>query len=426
MGKPCNCKMKRCSIEEKKRETIHEQYWNMNRHEQKMWLASYCRFNSPKRRYSVANENETKRRKVTRQLFLPVSGKEISVCQKMFLSTLGFATDKPLETLQKSKNEVGVVARDQRGLHPPKHKLTDVDLSHVIAHIKKYKPCISHYRREHFPHRLFLPSELDIVEMHQDFVNECEETGRRSVSYLSYWRQVKIMKISFSNLGCEECEICDEYLIHIAEKTKENVDSGDVVRKKSRKAISGELTSTEKGEEAENTPPDATATSKDVSSQVKSCSDDCTICSKYKIHKELYALSLKKYDEDKERSLTDKSIIFLSADLQKVILLPRLPGYKVCLFTSRLITFNMTFAPLGKKGVHHEFNPVGILWHEEIAGRKDENISSAFYKIIQHHQFRDSSDWVLWTDNCGASVGHFLLCSFRWSTVLTTTYSPLQ
>ena len=209
------------------------------------------------------------------------------------------------------------------------------------------------------------------------------------------------MKISFSNLGCEECEICDEYLIHIAEKTKENVDSADVVRKKSRKAISGELTSTEKGEEAENTPPGATATSKDVSNQVKSCSDDCTICSKHKIHKELCALSLKKYDEDKERSLTDKSIIFLSADLQKVILLPRLPGYKVCLFTSRLITFNMTSAPLGKKGVHHEFNPVGILWHEEIAGRKDENISSAFYKIIQHHQFRDSSDWVLWTDNCG-------------------------
>ena len=349
----------------------------------------------------MANENETKQRKVTRQLFLPVSGKEISVCQKMFLSTLGFATDKPSETLQKSKNEVGVVAKDQRGLHPPKHKLTDIDLSHVIAHIKKYKPCISHYQREHSPHRLFLPSELDIVEMHQDFVNECEETGRRSVPYLSYWRQVKIMKISFSDLGCEECEICDEYLIHIAEKTKENVDSADIIRKKSRKAISGELTSTEKSEEAENTPPDATATSKDVSSQVKSCSDDCTICSKYKIHKELYALSLKKYDEDKERSLTDKSIIFLSADLQKIILLPRLPGYKVCLFTSRLITFNMTFAPLGKKGVHHEFNPVGILWHEEIAGRKDENISSAFYKIIQHHQFRDSSDWVLWTDNCG-------------------------
>ena len=79
-----------------------------------MWLASYCRFNSPKRRYSVANQNESRRRKVSRELFLPVKGKEISVCQKMFLATLGFATDKPLETLQKSKNEVGVAAKNQK------------------------------------------------------------------------------------------------------------------------------------------------------------------------------------------------------------------------------------------------------------------------------------------------------------------------
>ncbi len=295
MREPCGCQAKKCSIEEEKRTLIHQQYWTLDAQERKMWLSCYCKFHSPKRRYSASNENGTRRRKVSRELFLPVNGKEVSVCQKMFLGTLGFSTDKALQTLQKTKTEVGVVIPDQRGKHPPKHKITEEDRNFIIQHILKFKPCISHYRREHAPNRLYLPSELDISEMYQDYENDCKERGWKSLGYISYYRQVKAMNISFASLGCEECELCDGYRIHIEESTKENTDSTEVVRKKTKKSKevdeNAETTSesrkktkrtkstatTNKGREKVSTPTTPT-----TPEEVKMCSDDCEICIRYK------------------------------------------------------------------------------------------------------------------------------------------------
>ena len=67
--------------------------------------------------------------------------------------------------------------------------------------------------------------------------------------------------------------------------------------------------------------------------------------------------------------------------MQKVMLLPRLPGYKKSLFTTRLITINQSFAPISDSK-NHKKKPVGILWHEAIADRKDEDVCSAYYKNV--------------------------------------------
>ena len=61
---------------------------------------------------------------------------------------------------------------------------------------------------------------------------------------------------------------------------------------------------------------------------------------------------------------TDK--ITVSVEMQKVIMLPRLPGIKEAIFCKCLVVFNETFAPTGKKA---NMKPVGILWHETIEGR---------------------------------------------------------
>ena len=127
--------------------------------------------------------------------------------------------------------------------------------------------------------------------------------------------------------------------------------------------------------------------------------EKCTVCDRYAIHAK-ERLSLEHYGFDKAAAETDKGTLYLSCDLQKVILLPRLPGYKKCLFTSRLISFNMTFAPIGKRGKTNKLKPVGVLWHEAVSGRKDENIASTFKKIFSYSTFRDFSRWVLWADNC--------------------------
>ena len=57
-----------------------------------------------------------------------------------------------------------------------------------------------------------------------------------------------------------------------------------------------------------------------------------------------------------------------------------------CVFTTRLITMTQSFSPIGQES---KYKSVGILWHEAIAGRKDEYVSSAFFKLLMLPQFRD-------------------------------------
>ena len=61
----------------------------------------------------------------------------------------------------------------------------------------------------------------------------------------------------------------------------------------------------------------------------------------------------------------------------------------------------MTFAPIGEYGKHYKKQALGILWHEEINGRKDEDILSAYYNLFFSYQFRDSKNFLIWVNNCG-------------------------
>ena len=72
--------------------------------------------------------------------------------------------------------------------------------------------------------------------------------------------------------------------------------------------------------------------------------------------------------------------ILLSADMQKVILLPRLPGFKLCFFTIRVVVINDSFAPILNKVTKCDMKALGVLWHEAIMGRNDEDVASAFIK----------------------------------------------
>ena len=177
-------------------------------------------------------------REFTREFWLSTvvsgDGSQFHVCQKMFLSTLGYRTDKVLRNLQKSTGECDVISPDQRGRHVPKHKISVDDEQFLKHDIMKYKPNISHYRREHAPNRLYLSSELTVNEMYTDYKRCVTEVGQKILSYVSYWRQIKQMNISFAKLGVEECELCDEFKIHINEKESPVADSTEIVRKKTR------------------------------------------------------------------------------------------------------------------------------------------------------------------------------------------------
>ena len=93
-----------------------------------------------------------------------------------------------------------------------------------------------------------------------------------------------------------------------------------------------------------------------------------------------------------------------SVDMEKVIMLPRMPGVKQCIFTRRLIGYHKTFAPLDEK---QQAKPYGIIWHEAIRGRKAEDVTSIFLRVMR--SFRDARELTLWGDNCSSQNKNWAL-----------------
>ena len=121
------------------------------------------------------------------------------------------------------------------------------------------------------------------------------------------------------------------------------------------------------------------------------------------------------YRQDSAQLWSEDTIGY-AVDLQTVLLLPYLHDLKVCMFTSRLVTFNETFARMGKDktGKH-----VLTVWNESVAGRKREDIASTFAYVIQ--KIRDAAKFVFWLDNCASQNKNWTLYTIC---LLYTSPSP--
>lgn len=105
--------------------------------------------------------------------------------------------------------------------------------------------------------------------------------------------------------------------------------------------------------------------------------------------------------------VTSINTLYVAADLEKVIMLPRIDQFKKVLFCQRIVVFNETFAPIDR---HQNINPFACLWYECISGRKKEDIISAFHAFFLHH--RDELNFVIWLDNCAGQNKNWTLMSY--------------
>ena len=158
------------------------------------------------------------------------------------------------------------------------------------------------------------------------------------------------MNISFAKLGHEECEVCMKNEEH-------------------------------KKEVGEN-------------------EHDCADCKKHIEHIQRDKLCRGCYKEDKKaQDDGSNDTLYVSLDLQKVRMLPEIPGVKTAVFTQRICAYNESFVPIGKgEGL---IPPHAFIWHQGIAGRMDEDITSCFVSFINNMN-RDVRHLVIWTDNCTA------------------------
>ncbi len=246
-----------------------------------------------------------------------------------------------------TSTEIGsaTAAKDRRGTHPNKKK---VNKNPIIEHIRSFNPAIGHYRRAHAPNRLYLPSDVTNIKlMHDDYLT----TDSTKCGYEVYRKEVKKLNISFAVLGNEECEQCMTAGVHETENH-------------SGKSL-----------------------------------DSCKECQKQEVHLRKAKEAREAYQKDKDAPKTE-GVVAVSADLQKVIMLPRIPGVKSVLFTKRIIAFNETFAHVGEQDRKLKRKHFLALWNETVKGRKAEDICSTFWQFLK--QNRDAEEIIVWVDNCSA------------------------
>lgn len=271
------------------------------------------------------------------------------VCKKFYLATIGCGeTSGIVATAKRSPNKL-VPTPDKRG-----SKKLEVNETHICIdnHIKSFNPCISHYRREHAPNRLYLPHEMTITEMHTDYLDKNPD---RQITYTTYMRRVQNLNISFAKLGEEECERCE------------------MLKQKPHQKEEG------------------------------TCIDTCETCAEALTHKLHTTEARTAYKEDGENIIPGR--IVRSIDLQKVIMLPRLPGFKSACFTRRLVGFHHTFAPVGSYCKDNKV--ISVVWHEGVSGRKCEDMASSVQLAIKADRY--ATELLYYMDNCSGQNKNYAL-----------------
>ena len=334
----CSCKNK-CNIKVnlEQRRKIHEEFWQLDANTRRNFI--YHRVYRSNKNQSTIGHVSRRDSTFAYSLVHPESNEEISVCKVFFLTTLGFHPKNDavvMSVMTATPRNASTAVADKRGKHPPSNKM---DVTEIRQHILSHHPQISHYRREHAPKRKYLPNDLTIRSMHADYLDKFPDN---LCSYETYRKSVSDENISFTKLGEEQCEVCLLYY-----------NSHDI-----------------------NT------CRMNVNAQSQEAHRHCDACLEWRNHTERAREARKQYRQHADAKWSDDYSV-RSVDLQKVMLIPTMPGCKTAVFTSRVVGFNETFALMGKYSKANRKNLV-VAWHEATAGRKAEEIAAAYLTALKY------------------------------------------
>ena len=175
------------------------------------------------------------------------------------------------------------------------------------------------------------------------------------------------MNISFTKLGEEQCELCEEYTYHRCQRKQD-------------------------------------------SNKQESGNKNCEKCERIKIHLERGKKSQESYKADSRKNARNAETCF-TIDMQKVLMFRHLPGMKTAQFTRRIIIINQSIAPFGEFKNKRQHKAKGYFWHEGIQGRKDENLASVVWKFLLESEHRDCKNIKIWCDSCTGQNKNWTLYS---------------
>jgi len=189
----CSCK-KKCNenMHSEQRRKIHKEFWQLDANARRNFI--YHRVRRLNKQKSTIGHVSRRDSTFAYSLVHPGSNEEISVCKVFFLTTLGFHPKNDaavMSVMYATLRNASTAAADRRGKHTPSNKM---DVTEIRQHILHYHPQVSHYRREHAPNRRYLPNDLTVRSMHDDYL---EKFPDNPCSYETYRKCVSAENISF-------------------------------------------------------------------------------------------------------------------------------------------------------------------------------------------------------------------------------------
>ena len=189
-----NCR-KKCNTKFHKgrRTEMNKEFWQLSYNQRRQWIVGATTTVAPARRQG----DQVKPRTSTYYYKMrDSSGKEIPVCKTFFLQTLGYKGNNNsfIQTMLKPLEAgTSTALDDKRGKHSPKNK---IDRQSIKDHIESFHPSILHYCRVHAPNRRYVPTDLNIKYMYDDYL------GRNpAISFELYRQTLKAMNVSFTKSG---------------------------------------------------------------------------------------------------------------------------------------------------------------------------------------------------------------------------------
>lgn len=340
----CRCKYECRLLTSEQKELLFLQFYQLSAEEQGSYILNRMELvKIGRRRHGTYTDPSESRRQATLQYIVPTCSGVRQVCSATFKSIFAISSRR-LQTIQ-TKKKMGCAAyRDERGKNPQSHahkrKYSEDDRSLVKQHINSFPREESHYGRTK-TRKEYLSSDLNVSRLYLAFKGLYPDSNITQ----KYYRQVFIKdfpNISFRRPRTDTCQVCDRLSIKI------KADAPD------RQTVSREL----------------------------------------QIHQRKAQKAVKLLgDGMNESQLPLSEMCTVSMDLQQVMFVPTLT-HSSMFYARQLSTYNFC--------VHVGDNNDSFMcvWHEGIAGRGGNEISSCFLKVMSSEVVTKKKSLTVWCDNC--------------------------
>lgn len=266
------------------------------------------------------------------------------VCQRFFLKCLQINGGRVIRALD--SEAINPSAIDRRGKKIPANKTSESDLRYLNEFISNFPAYESHYGRGSSDKK-YLDPNLNIVRLYREYKMKCDFSGRTVLKEAVFRREFNIKhNLEFKHRKSDACAMCEEYKIKLSEP---NLDYKEKCRL-----------------------------------------ENCKL-----VHLDMCKRKIEEFKEDiKKAENSNGSLQVLTMDLEKTLETPVLKAadfyYKRCLWTYNFCIYN----EVEKKAYMYT-------WHEAVAGRGADEVSSCIKKHIETSVAEETEKITIYSDGCG-------------------------